>query len=159
MRKITPNLWFNGNAEEAMRFYLSVFKDSEELGIVRYTDAGPGEPGTPVTVHFRIFDMEIVGINAGPEFSFNEAVSLEIRCEDQAEVDYYWNALIADGGEEGVCGWCKDKFGFSWQVVPQRLIDLLEDPAVAAPVTRAMFGMRKLDIAQLDRAAKEALVS
>lgn len=159
MRKITPNLWFNGNAEEAMRFYLSVFKDSEELGIVRYTEVGPGEPGTPVTVHFRILDMEIVGINAGPEVSFSEAFSLEIRCEDQAEVDYYWNALTADGGEESMCGWCKDKFGFSWQVVPQRLVDLLGDPDVANEVTQAMFTMRKLDIAALDQAAERAKVS
>jgi predicted 3-demethylubiquinone-9 3-methyltransferase (glyoxalase superfamily) len=150
---ITPSLWFNGNAEEAMHYYVSVFPNSEVLGITRYTAAGPGPEGEVMTVDFRLDGLEFTGINAGPEFSFTEAVSFVIPCETQAEVDAYWEKLT-DGGEPGPCGWLKDRFGLSWQVVPNALTELLAagDPERAARVTQAMLQMSKLDIAALQQA-------
>ena len=153
-QKITPNLWFDNNAEEAATFYLSVFKDAEILDVLRQGDAGPGAPGSALTVSFRLRDQHFVALNGGPHFKFNEAVSFLIDCESQDEVDYYWDALTADGGEPSQCGWLKDKYGLSWQVVPRVLIELLQspDPARAGRVMETMMGMTKLDIAPLQRA-------
>jgi predicted 3-demethylubiquinone-9 3-methyltransferase (glyoxalase superfamily) len=153
-QKIVPNLWFDDNAEEAANFYLTVFKNSRIVNVSRYTDAGPGKPGTVMTVEFELDGHRFVGINGGPQFSFSEAVSFQIDCADQAEVDYYWERL-AEGGEEGPCGWLKDKFGLSWQVVPAGMDELFADPdqGRAARTMQAMFGMRKLDIAALYAAA------
>jgi predicted 3-demethylubiquinone-9 3-methyltransferase (glyoxalase superfamily) len=150
---ITPSLWFDNNAEEAANFYVSVFDDAEVLNVTRYTEAGPGPEGTAVTVSFRLNGQEFVGINGGPEFSFTEAVSFMINCETQDEVDHYWEKLT-DGGEPVQCGWLKDRFGLSWQVVPKVLGELLadEDPGKAKRVTEAMLKMVKLDIAGLQAA-------
>ena len=156
MSKIRPNLWFNFNGEEAMAFYKSVFPDFEELGIMRTPVDTPGpKAGEVVIVNFRIFDQEFVGINGGPDFPFSESVSFEIVCSDQAEVDYYWDKLTADGGEESQCGWLMDKFGLSWQVTPRRMIELLgdPDPGRSSRAMQAMLQMRKLDIATLEAAA------
>lgn len=159
MRKITTSLWFNLNAEEAMSFYKSVFPDFEELSILRTAADTPSQKaGDVVTVSWRIFDMEFVGINGGPDFTFSYAVSFQIACADQAEVDYYWNALTADGGEESACGWCKDKFGLSWQVIPTRLHELLADPDQerARRATECMLSQSKIDIAAIEAAASAA---
>ncbi|CAM5285861.1 MULTISPECIES: VOC family protein [Streptomyces] len=155
MQKITTNLWFDGQAEEAAAFYTSVFEDSRVLGVERFTDAGPGEPGTVVTVTFQLAGQEFVAINGGPEFTFTEAVSLSVDCETQEEVDRYWEALTADGGEEVRCGWLKDKYGLSWQIVPRALVELLasSDRAAATRATRAMLEMKKLDVQALRDAA------
>ncbi|WP_374472430.1 VOC family protein [Phenylobacterium sp.] len=155
MPRLTPNLWFDADAEEAANFYVSIFPNSKVGRIARYTEAGPGAPGTVVTVEWELDGQPFVGINGGPLFTFSEAVSLEIRCKDQAEVDYYWRMLLQDGGRESQCGWLKDRFGFSWQVVPQRLVDLMTDPdpAVVQRVTAAMLQMVKLDVAKLAAAA------
>jgi predicted 3-demethylubiquinone-9 3-methyltransferase (glyoxalase superfamily) len=153
MQKITPSLWFDNNAEEAATFYVSVFDDAEILNITRYTEAGPGPEGTAVTVSFRLHGQEFVAINGGPQFPFTEAISFTINCESQEEVDYYWEKLT-DGGEPVQCGWLKDRFGLSWQVVPTILQELIgdKDPAKAKRVTEAMLKMIKLDIAQLQAA-------
>jgi predicted 3-demethylubiquinone-9 3-methyltransferase (glyoxalase superfamily) len=153
-QKIVPNLWFDTQAEEAARFYVSVFKDSRIVNVTHYTDAGPREAGTVMTVEFELDGQRFVGINGGPEFTFDEAVSFGIDCKDQAEVDHYWEKLT-EGGEEGPCGWLKDKFGLSWQVVPAGLEELFADPdrERAARAMQAMFGMRKLDFAAIHAAA------
>jgi predicted 3-demethylubiquinone-9 3-methyltransferase (glyoxalase superfamily) len=158
MQKIVPNLWFDTQAEEAAGFYVSLFDDSEILEVVPYGEAGPGDPGTAMVVSFRLAGQEYVAINGGPQFPFTEAVSLEIRCEDQAEVDRYWDALTADGGEESQCGWLKDKYGLSWQVVPSRWVELATGPdqRKVNAAMQAMFGMKKLDIAELERAYNDA---
>lgn len=155
MQKITTNLWFDGQAEEAADFYTSLFEDARVLGVERYTDAGPGEPGSVVTVTFQLAGQEFVAINGGPEFTFTEAISLSVDCETQEEVDRYWAALTADGGEEVQCGWLKDKYGLSWQIVPRALVELLasSDREAAARATRAMLEMKKLDIQALRDAA------
>jgi predicted 3-demethylubiquinone-9 3-methyltransferase (glyoxalase superfamily) len=158
MQKIVPNLWFDTQAEEAAKFYVSLFDDSEILDVIPYGEAGPGEPGTVMVVSFRLSGQEYVAINGGPQFPLTEAVSFEIRCEDQAEVDRYWDALTADGGEESQCGWLEDKFGLSWQVVPSRWVELVTGPdqkKVNAAV-QSMLGMKKLDIAELERAYNQA---
>ena len=154
MQKITPCLWFDTQAEQAAEFYTSVFDHSEILEVARYGEAGPGPEGSAMVVRFALDGQEFVGLNGGPLFTFDEAVSFQIDCKDQAEVDYYWDRL-SEGGEEGQCGWLKDRFGLSWQVVPARLTELLgdPDPAVAERATRAMFEMRKIDIAAVERAA------
>lgn len=156
-QKITPNLWFDNQAEEAMTFYVSVFKDSEVLNVSRYGDVGPMPAGTVLTASFRLADQEFVALNGGPAFRFTEAVSFLIDCKTQDEVEYYWEKL-GDGGEPGQCGWLKDRFGLSWQVVPARLIELLRDPAPAKAnnVMQAMMKMGKIEIATLERAAEEA---
>lgn len=156
MPRITPNLWFDFNAEEAANFYVSIFPNSKVGKIARYTEVGPGPAGAAVTVEWELDGQPFVGINGGPQFPFSEAVSMEIRCKDQAEVDYYWDRLLAGGGRESQCGWLKDRFGFSWQVVPQRLVDLItdEDPEVAKRVTAAMLKMVKLDVAGLEAAVR-----
>ena len=154
MPKITPCLWFDTQAEEAANFYTSIFKNSRILDITRYGEAGPRPAGTVLTVEFELDGQRITGLNGGPEFTFDEAVSFQIDCADQAEVDYFWERLT-DGGEESMCGWLKDRFGLSWQVVPRRLTELLEDPdtARAQRAMSAMLQMRKIDVSELERAA------
>ena len=153
--QIVPNLWFDGQAEEAAEFYISVFDDGRILNVARYTEAGPGEPGSVMTVEWELRGQRFIGINGGPQFQFSEAVSFLVECEDQAEIDRYWDALTADGGSEGPCGWCKDRYGLSWQVVPRGMDELFADPDAsrAARAMKAMFGMRKLDVAALKAAA------
>jgi predicted 3-demethylubiquinone-9 3-methyltransferase (glyoxalase superfamily) len=148
MKKITPFLWFDTQAEEAMNLYTSIFKNSKVLGLSR------GPDGKAQSVNFELEGQEIVGFNAGPEFKFNEAISFFVDCKDQAEVDELWNKLIANGGEESQCGWLKDKFGLSWQIVPAALSRYLSDPdpVKAQRVMQAMLKMRKIVIADLDRA-------
>ena len=152
---ITPNLWFDTEAEDAAAYYCSIFKNSRVVHVAHYTEAGPREAGTVMTVEWEIDGQRFVGINGGPEFTFSEAISFQINCADQAEVDYYWERLTADGGEEGPCGWCKDKWGVSWQVVPPGFDELFSDPDKdrAKRAMQAMFGMKKLDLAAMLAAA------
>ena len=154
MPEITPNLWFDTEAEEAAAFYVGVFPNSRITTVTHYTEAGPREEGMVLTVEFELDGQRFVGINGGPEFTFDEAVSLMIECDDQAEIDHYWDALTA-GGEEGPCGWLKDRFGLSWQVVPKGMDAMFanEDKARAARAMQAMFAMKRIDIAALERAA------
>src|ERR1700712_1435947 len=126
-QRLVPNLWFDNQAEEAAEFYLSVFTNSRILEVARYTEAGPGPAGTVMTVEFELDGQRFVGINGGPHFTFDEAISFQIDCEDQNEVDYYWDRLV-DGGQESQCGWLKDRFGVSWQVVPVGMEAILNDP-------------------------------
>ena len=159
MRGITPNLWFDSEAEEAAHFYCEIFDDAEIGEVTRYSEAmqevSSKEPGSVMTIGWRIGDTNFVGINGGPQFKFDEAVSFEIRCEDQAEVDYFWEKLTADGGAESQCGWCKDKYGVSWQVVPDGFNELFAqgDPERIDRAMAAMLKMQKLDIEELRRAA------
>ncbi|WP_030542579.1 VOC family protein [Streptomyces albus] len=152
----TTCLWFDGRAEEAARFYTSVFEDGRIGGVSHYNEAMPDSAGKVMTVDFEINGQKFVGLNGGPQFLLNEAVSFQIHCETQDEVDHYWDRLIEDGGEEGPCGWLKDKFGLSWQVIPTALLDMVTDPdpEKAKRATEAMLGMKKLDIRGL-RAAYE----
>ena len=156
-QKIIPNLWFDTEAEEAAGFYTSVFKNSRIVNVTHYTEAGPREAGSVMTVEFELDGQRFVGINGGPDFTFSEAVSFQITCQGQDEVDYYWDRLT-DGGEEGPCGWLKDKYGLSWQVVPTGMEELFADPdqSRATRAMQAMFGMSKLDMAALQRAADGA---
>jgi predicted 3-demethylubiquinone-9 3-methyltransferase (glyoxalase superfamily) len=160
MPPITPNLWFDTEAEEAARFYVSVFPNSRVVGVSHYTEAGPRTAGSVMTVEFELDGHPFVGINGGPEFTFDEAVSFQITCETQEEIDGYWERLT-EGGEEGVCGWCKDRFGLSWQVVPRGMEEVFSgpDPARAERAMRAMFEMRKIDLAALRAAAEGAPAS
>ncbi|MGZ5308578.1 MAG: VOC family protein [Solirubrobacterales bacterium] len=153
-QKITPNLWFDTEAEEAAEFYTSVFKNSQIVNVTHYTEAGPREAGMVLTVEFELDGQRFVAINGGPEFKFDEAVSFEIDCETQDEVDYYWDALT-EGGKESMCGWLQDKYGLSWQVVPTGMEELFADPDPerAKRAMEAMLKMRKLDIAALRSAA------
>ena len=157
MPRITPNLWFDTNGEEAAEFYVSVFPNSRITNVTRYTEAGPGPAGTVVTVDFELDGQEYTVINGGPEFNFNEAISLMVNCADQDEVDYYWSKL-SEGGSEGPCGWLKDRYGLSWQVCPTELLELINDPdpGRATRAMAAMLQMKKLDIAALRAAADEA---
>jgi predicted 3-demethylubiquinone-9 3-methyltransferase (glyoxalase superfamily) len=161
--KITPMLWFDGDAEAAAAFYTSIFPDSRIDKVVRApTDTPSNQQGDVMTVEFTLDGTTFVGLNGGPDFRFNEAVSFVIDCQDQAEVDRYWDALIDDGGEPSVCGWLKDKFGLSWQVTPRRLLEMTEsdDRAAAARATKAMLRMTKIDIATLEDAyRREPVVS
>ena len=154
MPTITPNLWFDDEALEAAGFYVSIFPSSRIVNVSRYTEAGPGEPGTVLTVDFELDGQRFTAINGGPQFSFDEAVSFLIECKDQDEIDFYWTRLT-DGGEESQCGWLKDRYGLSWQVVPTGFEELMAGPDTAAAerAMRAMLGMRKLDIAALRAAA------
>lgn len=156
MPPIRPCLWFDTQAEEAARFYTSVFPDSRIVGMQRYGSAGPREEGLVMTVELELDGTRFIALNGGPDFTFNEAVSFEIECADQDEVDRYWDALAAGGGAEGPCGWVKDRYGVSWQVVPKRLNELVADPdrERAQRVVAAMLQMRKLDVAELERAAE-----
>jgi predicted 3-demethylubiquinone-9 3-methyltransferase (glyoxalase superfamily) len=157
MPSITPCLWFNNNLEEAAQFYTSVFPNSSIEQISRYTDAGPGTPGDVVSGTFVLDGNRFIGINGGAEFPFSEAVSFTVSCTDQEEVDYYWDRLV-DGGSESQCGWLKDRFGLSWQIVPDRLNELIDDPdpARAAAAAKAMLAMRKIVIADLEDAVRGA---
>ena len=157
MQTITPCLWFDTEGEEAANFYTSLFPNSKIREIARYGSAGPRAEGTVMTVSFELNGQEYVALNGGPDFKFNEAVSFQVGCESQEEVDRYWSAL-SDGGEEGPCGWLKDKFGLSWQIVPTRLPELLGDPDrdKSQRVMQAMLGMRKIEIDGLERAAAAA---
>jgi len=152
--KITPFLWFDTQAEEATNFYVSIFKNSEVLDIRRYENAGPGGDESVLTTAFRLDGQEFMAINGGPYFKLNEAVSFYVNCESQEEVDYFWEKLT-DGGEESQCGWLKDKFGLSWQIIPAAMAELLSDPdpARANRAMQAMLQMQKIDIATLQRAA------
>ncbi|HEY0559491.1 MAG TPA: VOC family protein [Frankiaceae bacterium] len=154
MPTTVPCLWFDNQAEEAAELYVSVFPRSQLLGMQRYGPNMPGAEGSVMTVEFSLDGQEYLGLNGGPLFTFTEAVSFQIRCADQAEVDHYWDRL-SEGGEEGPCGWLKDRFGLSWQVVPIVLQELLADPdpGRAQRAGQAMMQMRKLDIAELLRAA------
>ena len=154
MPTITPCLWFDTEGDDAARFYTSVFPNSKILEIARYGEAGPRPAGTVMTVSFELKGQEFLALNGGPEFTFSEAVSFQVMCEGQDEVDHFWSKL-GDGGEHGPCGWLKDSFGLSWQIVPTRLGELLgdPDPARAQRAMTAMLGMGKLDIAELERAA------
>jgi predicted 3-demethylubiquinone-9 3-methyltransferase (glyoxalase superfamily) len=157
MQKIVPNLWFDTEAEEAAEFYVSLFEESKILQVVPYGEAGPGEPGTAMVVNFQLLGQEYVAINGGPQFPFTEAVSFEVRCADQDEVDRLWDTLTADGGQEVQCGWLKDRYGLSWQIVPERWVELANgpDPAKVEAAMKAMLAMKKLDIAELERAYAE----
>jgi predicted 3-demethylubiquinone-9 3-methyltransferase (glyoxalase superfamily) len=149
----TTCLWFDGQAEEAANYYTSVFEDSKLGRIVRHTESGPGAAGSALTVEFELNGQKFVGLNGGPQFTFNESISFQIFCDDQEEVDYYWNTLT-DGGEESYCGWLKDRFGVSWQVIPQGLIEMISDPdpEKAKRATEAMLSMRKLNLAAVEKA-------
>jgi len=153
MEKITTFLWFDGDAEAAAEHYTSIFERSRIVSVTRYGAAGPGPEGSVMTVAFELEGREFVALNGGPHFSFTEAVSFVVNCETQAEVDRYWQRL-SEGGEEGPCGWLKDRFGLSWQVVPTALTRMLQDPdpARTGRVTQAMMQMKKLDLARLERA-------
>ena len=154
MPKITPCLWFDTQGEQAAAFYTSIFPNSRIVDVARYGEAGPRDAGTVMVVKFELDGHELVALNGGPEFTFDEAISFQIDCADQEEVDRYSEALT-DGGEQGPCGWVKDRFGLSWQVVPARLIELLGDPdeAKAQRAMAAMLEMRKIDIAAVEAAA------
>ena len=154
MQKITPFLWFDGNAEEAMNFYTSIFRNAKVGSISRYGEAGPGPAGSVLTASFELEGLQFTALNGGPHFKFNEAISFHVACESQAEVDYFWDRLGA-GGQIQQCGWLKDKFGVSWQIVPTALPRLLGNPdrAKANRVMQTMLQMKKLDIAALERAA------
>ncbi|MET0629140.1 MAG: VOC family protein [Acidimicrobiia bacterium] len=154
MPKITPNLWFDTNGLDAAEFYVSVFPNSQVTNVTHYGEAGPREAGTVLTVDFVLDGQPYTAINGGPEFTFDEAISLLVNCADQEEVDYYWNALC-DGGEESQCGWLKDKYGLSWQIVPEGMEAVLNDPdpARGQRAMKAMLGMKKLDLAELLAAA------
>jgi predicted 3-demethylubiquinone-9 3-methyltransferase (glyoxalase superfamily) len=154
MPKITPFLWFDDQAEEAAELYTSVFDNSKILNVSRYAEAGPGEPGSVMTVEFELEGQKFVGLNGGAAHQFTEAVSFVVNCETQGDVDRYWTAL-SEGGEEGPCGWLKDRFGLSWQIVPSALLRLLGDPdrERANRAMTAMMQMKKIEIAELERAA------
>ena len=155
MQKITTCLWFDNNAEEAANFYVSIFKNSRVLNSMRYGDVGPGPKGTVMTIAFQLDGQEFTALNGGPHFKFTEAVSLVVHCETQEEVDYFWERL-SEGGQKVECGWLKDKFGLSWQIVPDVLLELLQDSDSqrSQRVMKAMLQMKKLDIEQLKQAAE-----
>lgn len=155
MQRISPCLWFDNQAEEAVNFYLSIFKNAKIKSVTRFGEAGPGPKGSVMVIAFELDGVELIALNGGPIFKFNEAVSLSISCQSQAEVDHYWNKLTA-GGTESQCGWLKDKFGVSWQVVPLPLTELMasSDAPRVKRMTEAMFKMKKLDIAALEKAFK-----
>ena len=166
MQKIDPYLWFDGQAEQAAGHYVEVFRsrpgdpkgETRVTNVARIPEGGPGEAGAVLTVAFELEGVTFVGLNGGPAFTFNESVSFMIHCDTQAEVDHFWNAFTADGGQESRCGWLKDRFGVSWQVVPDRLMELLgdADPGRSQRAMQAMLQMRKIDIAELERAADAA---
>lgn len=157
MQDITPFLWFESEAAEAADFYTSVFKDSEILGTQYYPEGAPLPAGTILTVTIRIRDFQLIALNGGPHDKFNEAISFMVKCDDQAEVDYYWSALL-DGGKPSQCGWLKDRFGVAWQVVPVGLFELLSDPdpGRAGRATQAMMKMSKIELAEMEAAANSA---
>ncbi len=154
MPRITPCLWFDTQAEEAATFYTSVFENSRIGEVTRYGKAGPRPEGSVLTVTFELDGQELVALNGGPEFTFDEAISFQVSCESQEEVDRYWTTL-SEGGEEGPCGWLKDRYGLSWQIIPRRLIELISDPDRdrSERAMTAMLGMKKIEIADLEQAA------
>jgi predicted 3-demethylubiquinone-9 3-methyltransferase (glyoxalase superfamily) len=153
IQTITPFLWFDSQAEEAAAFYTSIFRDSKITAVTRYGEGGPGPAGSAMTVAFQLAGQEFVALNGGPHFKFTEAVSFVVNCETQQEVDEYW-AKLTDGGQEVQCGWLKDRYGLSWQIVPKALSRMLQrgDAAGSARMIKALMGMKKLDIAQLEAA-------
>src|SRR5947209_12791671 len=157
MQKITPFLWFNNNAEEAVNFYISIFKNSKVVNISRYGEAGPGPKGTVMSATFQLNGQEFMALNGGPHFTLSPAISLFVKCEDQQEVDELWEKLSA-GGKKERCGWLTDKYGVSWQIVPTVLGEMLQDkdPQKSARVMQAMLQMTKLDVAELRRAYEQA---
>lgn len=156
MSKLTVCLWCNGTAEEQMNYYLSVFKDGEARDISHYPEGSGDMSGKVLTANLRLHDMEFCLLNAGDEFPYSEAVSIQVDCDGQEEVDYFWNRLVGDGGEESQCGWLKDKFGFSWQIIPKQLFDYFgqPDPEVRARVHETFMQMKKIDLAGLEAAVK-----
>jgi predicted 3-demethylubiquinone-9 3-methyltransferase (glyoxalase superfamily) len=156
IQKIKPFLWFDKEAEDAAKFYCSIFKNSKILEVQRYPEGGPAPAGSVMIVSFELEGIQFVGLNAGPIFRFTEAISFAVNTENQEETDYLWNKLTADGGKESDCGWLKDKFGLSWQVTPRQLIELLSSPdkQKAARVMASMMTMKNINIAELERAAK-----
>ena len=157
MQKITPFLWFDTEGEEAATFYTSVFPNSRIVHVARYGEAGPRPAGTVMTVSFELDGQKFVALNGGPEFTFSEAISFQVDCETQEEVDAYWSTLSGDG-EEGPCGWLKDRYGVSWQIVPRAFSELLDDPDPerSQRVMRAMLQMKKIEIDALERAAAQS---
>ena len=155
MQKITPFLWYSHQAEDAMKFYCSIFRNSKELKVTRYGSTGPGPEGSVMTAVFELEGQQFIALNAGPQFKFTEAISFVVNCKSQEEIDYFWESLSA-GGEKSRCGWLKDKFGLSWQVVPENMEDLIsgKDPDTNNRVMEAMMKMDKLIIADLEKAAK-----
>ena|SRR5947209_5516915 len=153
LQKITPFLWFDNNAEEAVNFYTSIFKNSKIESVTRYGKAGPLPEGTVMTIAFQLEGQGFVALNGGPEYTFTPAISFAVNCKTQQEVDELWEKLT-DGGEEVACGWLRDRYGVSWQIVPNALIEMLEDkdPEKALRVTQAMFQMKKIDIKALQEA-------
>jgi predicted 3-demethylubiquinone-9 3-methyltransferase (glyoxalase superfamily) len=154
MPDITPCLWFDTEGEDAANFYTSIFPNSRIVGVSHYGEAGPREAGTVLTVEFELDGKPFTALNGGPEFTFDEAISFQISCKDQAEVDHYWDNLLAGGGQASQCGWLKDRFGVSWQVVPVQLVECLAgpDPEAAQRAMKAMLGMQKIDIAAVQAA-------
>jgi predicted 3-demethylubiquinone-9 3-methyltransferase (glyoxalase superfamily) len=152
-QKITPFLWFDNQAEDAANFYTSIFKNSKILTVTRYGEAGPRPKGSVMTAAFELEGQKFTALNGGPEFKFTEAISFVVNCDTQEEVDYFWKRLT-DGGQEVQCGWLKDKYGLSWQIVPTALFKLLQDPdpAKSQRVVKALFQMKKLDVGELQRA-------
>ena len=155
MQKISPFLWFDSNAEEAVQFYVSIFKNSKIKDVSRYGDAGPGPKGQVMVMNFEIEGQDFVALNGGPRFHFTEAISFVVHCQGQKEVDHYWDRLLEGGGQTQACGWLKDRFGLSWQIVPDEFFELMkdEDPAARSRVMQAMLGMIKFDVEGLKRAA------
>jgi predicted 3-demethylubiquinone-9 3-methyltransferase (glyoxalase superfamily) len=156
IQKITPFLWFDHQAEEAAEYYTSIFNGSSIDGIARYGDTGPGPKGSVMTVQFTIEGQQFVALNGGPQFKFTEAISFVVNCETQDELDNLWEKLLSGGGQESQCGWLKDKYGMSWQLVPASIEEMLQDkdPERSSRVMRAVMKMKKLDIAELQRAFK-----
>ena len=157
MQKITPFLWYDNNAEEAINLYLSIFKNSKITKVARYGDAGPGPKGSVMTIAFQLEGQDFIALNGGPMFKFTEAISLSVDCKTQQEVDELWEKLSA-GGQPGQCGWLKDRFGLSWQIVPSALVEMLQDKDAEKSnrVMQAMMQMRKIDIARLRQAYENA---
>jgi predicted 3-demethylubiquinone-9 3-methyltransferase (glyoxalase superfamily) len=165
-QKINTYLWFNDQAEESANLYVELFKtrpggqaaESKVTNVARYGEAGPGEPGTAMVVNFELEGQEFIALNGGPQFPFTEAISLFVHCDSQEEVDHFWNALTAGGGEESQCGWLKDPYGLSWQIIPDRLMELIgdSDPGRSQRAMQAMLKMQRIDIATLERAADAA---
>ena len=157
IQKIKPFLWFDKEAEDAAKFYVSIFKNSKILHVERYPEGSPAPAGSVMIVNFELEGLQFTALNAGPQFKFTEAISFAVSTENQEETDYLWNKLTADGGQESQCSWLKDKFGLSWQITPRALMDLLSSPdkQIAARVMAAMMTMKKIDIAALQRAAAQ----
>ena len=158
MQKVTPCLWFDTEGEDAAKFYTSLFPNSKITNVARYGSAGPRPEGDVMTAAFELDGQPFVALNGGPEFTFDEAISFQVSCKDQDEVDRFWAQLTADGGEEGQCGWLKDRFGLSWQIVPERMGELLSDPdpARAQAAMQAMLQMQKIEVKVLEEAADAA---